>query len=186
MPPVLWRVKLVVHVPQSSTPSTTCSPLPPTLSSSSSTTLSPLSTSTPPSLPPFSLPIGATCILPESASASDFFMQFFTEDLLQHIVDQTNLFAQQNPPGTRYPWYDTSLNEVKAFLGLIIAMGLKRLPSYRDYWSSNSILGMPELVAGFPLNRVTILLSNLLSMTIAMPFPGVQKGTTNSTRSDPS
>ena len=40
-------------------------------------------------------------------------------------------------------------------------MGLKRLPSYRDYWSSNSILGTPELVAGFPLNRVTILLSNL-------------------------
>ena len=46
---------------------------------------------------------------------------------------------------------------MKAFMGLIIAMGIKRLPSY----SSSPILGAPELVKGFPLNRFKQLLGNL-------------------------
>ena len=109
----------------------------------------------------FSQHVGPTISLPASAKALDYFMLFFDEDLLQHIVDQTNLYAQQNPVGARYAWYDTTTSEIKAFFGLIIAMGIKRLPSYTDYWSSNPLLGTPELVAGFPLNRFRHLLTRI-------------------------
>ena len=144
------------------------SPIPPSSPSSSPSQLISQATSQSPSspanilpTPSFSQPIGPTTILPQSAKAVDFFMQFFDEDLIQHIVDQTNLYVQQNPLSTRYLWYDTIPNEIKAFIGLIIAMGIKRLPSYTDYWSSDPILGAPELVRGFPLNRFKHLLSNL-------------------------
>lgn len=110
---------------------------------------------------PFLQSVGPTNLLPQSAKAADFFMQFFDEDMIQHLVDQTNLYAEKNPPGSRYPWYDTSASEIKAFLGLIIAMGIKRLPSIPDYWSSDPILGAPELVKGFPLNRFKHLLGSL-------------------------
>lgn len=40
-------------------------------------------------------------------------------------------------------------------------MGIKRLPSYTDYWSSNPLLGTRELVAGFPLNRFRHLLTRI-------------------------
>ena len=33
--------------------------------------------------------------------------------------------------------YDTSVDEIRLFLGMIIAMGLHQLPAYTDYWSSD-------------------------------------------------
>ena len=105
--------------------------------------------------------IGPTVSLPASATPVDYFMLFFDNDLLQHIVDQTNLYAQKNPLSARYAWYDTTTSELLAFLGLIIMMGIKRLPSYTDYWSSNPLLGTRELVAGFPLNRFRHLLTRI-------------------------
>lgn len=115
-----------------------------------------------PSSSGFSQHVGPTCSLPGTAKPIDYFMLFFDDNLLQLIVDETNLYAQQNPlSSTRYAWYDTTISEIKAFLGLIIMMGIKRLPSYIDYWSSNPLLGTPELVAGFPLNRFRHLLTRI-------------------------
>ena len=99
----------------------------------------------------FSQHVGPTISLPESAKPVDYFMAYFDDDLLQHIVEQIILYA----------WYDTTTNKIKAFLGLIIMMGIKRLPLYTDYWSSNALLGTPELVAGFPLNRFRHLLTHI-------------------------
>jgi hypothetical protein len=36
-------------------------------------------------------------------------------------------------------WPDVSVTEMKAFLGLIINMGLMPLPDIKDYWSSECI-----------------------------------------------
>ena len=109
----------------------------------------------------FAEQVGPTSPLAPDATAADFFMQFFNENLLDHIVRQTNLYAEQNPPSDRYRWYDVCLSELKAFLGVIIGMGIKRPPAIFDYWSSHPILGTPELVKGFPLNRFKHLLSHL-------------------------
>ena len=43
-------------------------------------------------------------------------------------------------------WNIISDVEFMAWLGIVLAMGFHRLPSLRDYWSTNDILGTPALV----------------------------------------
>ena len=86
-------------------------------------------------------------------------MQMFDNNLFQHIVDQTNLHASRSPPpSTCYSWYDTTINEMKSFLGTIILMGIHRMPTVADYWSTNPGTGAPSVVRTFPLNRFMQLL----------------------------
>lgn len=60
------------------------------------------------------------------------FQLFFTDDIIENLVFQTNLYCQQGV--TKY--YPTNLTEMKTFLGINLLMGIKSLPSYRDHWSS--------------------------------------------------
>ena len=107
--------------------------------------------------PPFTSPVGPLTVLNSTATPLDFFMLLFDDDILQLLVDQTNLYASQNPPGARYKWYDTSCSELKLFLGVIIAMGIHRLPQLEDYWSSDVLLGVPGIVDGMPIDRFKVL-----------------------------
>ena len=86
----------------------------------------------------------------------------FSDDLVRHIVEQTNLYARQNPPSSsRYKWFDITVEEPKAFIGVRIIMGLNVTHSYRDYWSLDPLLGAPAVVKAFPINRYSHLLSYL-------------------------
>ena len=111
---------------------------------------------------PFRQHFGPTHVLPSTTKAIDFFGQVFDDDLFRHIVDQTNLYALQNPPSSsRYRWFDTSVEELKAFIGVRILMGFNVRHSYRDYWSQDPYLGAPAVVKAFPINRYSHLLSHL-------------------------
>lgn len=77
------------------------------------------------------------------------------------LVEQTNLYAAQNPPGARYKWYDTCLAEMYLFLGIIITMGVHMLPGFAAYWSGDSLLGVPGISAGMPIDRFKVPLSCL-------------------------
>ena len=88
-------------------------------------------------------------------------MLVFDDDIFQLLVDQTNLYASQNPPSDRYPWEDTCVSEMKLFLGIIIMMGLVQLPQMEDYRSTDILLGAPSIVEGMPINRFKVLLSCL-------------------------
>ena len=74
-------------------------------------------------------------------SPVDFFQLFISDELLQVIVDQTNLFAQQYIDATELSrfsrvreWEKTphNLAEMKKFLAIIITMGLVVLPQIED------------------------------------------------------
>jgi hypothetical protein len=93
-----------------------------------------------------------------SATAMDFFDITFGNDIMEMMVEQTNLYTQQNPPSARYRWYDTTVSEMYLFLGVIIAMGVHLLPSLADYRSSDSLLGVPGICLGMPINRFKALL----------------------------
>ena len=68
---------------------------------------------------PFRQHFGPTHILPSTAKAIVFFGQVFDDDLFRHIVDHTNLYALQNPPSSScYRWFHTSIEELKAFIGV--------------------------------------------------------------------
>jgi len=61
------------------------------------------------------------------------FQQIFPDTLIDHLVYQTNLYVMQTNGINTKPAF---FNEMKQFLGINILMGIKKLPSYRDYWSS--------------------------------------------------
>ena len=107
--------------------------------------------------PQFTTPVGPCTLLNSTATPLDFFMLLFDQDIIQLLVDQTNLYASQNPPGARYKWHDTSANEIKLFLGIVIAMGIHRLLQLEDYWSCDVLLGVPGIVNGMPIDRFKVL-----------------------------
>ena len=97
-----------------------------------------------PTIPTFSGSPGCTRDMTDK-SPVDFFQLLIPDDLLQVVVDQTNLFAQQYIGATELPrfsrvreWEKTPHNfaELKKFLAVIIIMGLVVLPQIEDAWST--------------------------------------------------
>ncbi|KAL3225635.1 hypothetical protein MRX96_025673 [Rhipicephalus microplus] len=85
------------------------------------------------------------------------FSLLWTPEWIDKIVFETNLYAQQE--NKRY--VPTTDKEMRAFLGLNLLMGLKRSPSYRDYWSSAPDLNDPFISKVMTVNRFGWLLSHL-------------------------
>lgn len=81
----------------------------------------------------------------------------FPETLVNHIVFHTNLYATQ--VGKRFT--PTIASEINTFLGINLLMGIKRLPSYRDYWSSSPELHDHYISSLMNVNRFGWLLSHI-------------------------
>ena len=91
---------------------------------------------------------------PKEFSALDLLWPSFLCDL---IAIETNRYAQQNG---RVNFIDTTGSEVWTFLGLIILMGIHRLPQLRNYWSRKPILSVPTVSETMSLSRCWELWSN--------------------------
>ena len=61
----------------------------------------------------------------------------------------------------RKQWVNTSTSEIWTFLGIVILMGIHRLPRIRDYWSTNTLLGVPRIQQQMSLKRFWEVWSNL-------------------------
>ena len=66
----------------------------------------------------------------------EMFSTFFTEELLEDIVHETNRYAAQylathQPNDT--PGWNTNVEELRAYLGFMILMGINELLEIRDY-----------------------------------------------------
>ena len=101
------------------------------------------------SRPPTSLPFtaipGLNTGLPHNASPLQYLELFLTVGVWQYILQTTNNYAaarlHSTPPRRRSVfcnWRDISLVEIKAFVGIIIQMGLVQLSDIKDYWSTFS------------------------------------------------
>lgn len=102
----------------------------------------------------------------ESPTPYKYFNSLITDDIINYIVFQTNLYATQE--GKRFT--PTNVCEIKIFLGINILMGIKPLPSYRDYWSSSPDLHDEYISKLMPVNRFGWLLSHIhLSDNSLMP-----------------
>ena len=69
----------------------------------------------------------------------DYLYMLLGLDIFHTIADQSNLYASQKG----VPGYHTTPEEIAAFLGINIAMGIVNLPTVREYWSTNPILCHP-------------------------------------------
>ena len=105
-------------------------------------------------VPPFTAVTGPVSHVPDNKSAIDFFHLMFPESLIETIVTETNRYARQCTavkPDAK--WYDTTLAEMKAYLGLHIIFGIKQLPANRHYWSKDPVLGVQAVQKVMPRNR---------------------------------
>nr|XP_058960101.1 piggyBac transposable element-derived protein 5-like [Pocillopora verrucosa] len=67
-------------------------------------------------------------------SCLDFFSLFFTPEVWQLLVSQTNLYAEQKRgPRESSVWYPVTVDEMKAWLSLYLDMGLVTKPSISSY-----------------------------------------------------
>lgn len=99
----------------------------------------------------------------------DFFHLFFTNDLMLEIVKETNRYAaekiQKNTPLQKksiwLSWKDLTLEELKAFFGLIINMGMNEKPEIGDYFSNNWVDYQPFFKDVFSKERFLQIFWNL-------------------------
>ncbi|GFR31416.1 DDE_Tnp_1_7 domain-containing protein [Trichonephila clavata] len=85
------------------------------------------------------------------------FLALFSVQLMESIVFQSNPYATQS--GKNFS--PLTLEELILFLAINLTMGVKRLPSYRDYWSTSDILHDPYVSSLMPVKRFTWILGNL-------------------------
>ena len=90
---------------------------------------------------PFNEPVGPAIKMDSTSIPLDFFNVTFGIDIMELPVEQTNLYAEQNPPSAHYKWYNTTIFEMYLLLGTIIAMGVHCLPSFVDYCCPSSLGG---------------------------------------------
>ena len=99
-------------------------------------------------------PTGPTSRVPEDGNAMDFFFLLWPEELFAKIVEETNRNAQQCIRTKPDPsWYETTCEEMRAFIALNVLFGIKSLPETRLFWSKNPYLGVPAVQKIMPRNR---------------------------------
>ncbi|XP_036323860.1 piggyBac transposable element-derived protein 2-like [Rhagoletis pomonella] len=85
------------------------------------------------------------------------FNMLWTDDIMQHVTFHTNLYAEQKG-GTYKP---VAADEMSVFIAVNLVMGVKKSPSYRDYWSSSPDLRDEYISHFMSLSRFSWILGNL-------------------------
>ena len=90
-------------------------------------------------------------------SASACSSRFFTDEVWELLVVETNRFAAQfrasQSASRPRPWHDVTEEEMKAFVGMLMVMGICKLPRIENYWSTSHPLFTPQLREVMPLVR---------------------------------
>ena len=119
------------HTSSTTTPSpppsnTSSTPSPPPESLIWTTELEPVD------IEPFTEAVGPMFDIP--TSPCEVFQHFFTDEICSMITQQTNLYANQVMGAERYStWEKVTVDELRAYFGFSILMGLVQLPAINDY-----------------------------------------------------
>ena len=95
--------------------------------------------------------VGATFDLvgaDEIISSICYFENFFNNDLVNIIVIETNCYAAQK---SVLIWED--FREMKAYLRMLVAMAIHKLPNIGNYFSGDWVLGVPAFQKIFTRDR---------------------------------
>ncbi len=97
---------------------------------------------------PYTMTAGPTMRLDSDVTPGELFSTFFADDVWDLIVQETNRYAYANVGHTPHarPWEDVTTPEMKAFVGLLIAMGVLHFPRLEMYWQvTHPLLGTPGI-----------------------------------------
>lgn len=99
---------------------------------------------------------------PTSAMASrptEYFMLYWPPHILQRVVDETNRYAAQpsqlnnGVTNGRAEWTPLDSEELLAWFGILMLMGLKEFPHIRCYWDRTPFYNCPLISKAMPLKR---------------------------------
>ncbi|CAB4002214.1 Hypothetical predicted protein [Paramuricea clavata] len=97
--------------------------------------------------------------------------------LVQSWVDETNRYAAvlRTRKPSNMKWVDVSVEELFAYIGMVIAMGLANLPSVLDYFATEPILSHPWFPLILSQDRF-VLISRYFHVSDDTQFPGDKLG----------
>ena len=97
-------------------------------------------------------------------------LSILTEEILENIQGQTNLYATQERERrlggqavrmASCNWKPTTVEEIKTFIAVHILIGIHTLPELRHYGSSDNLLGVPAVVNLITKTRFKKLTENI-------------------------
>ena len=107
---------------------------------------------------PFSESVGVSREAAAAKTVLEHFLLFFRLSIIDKIVKHTNLFYYQTSLKQSVPsGFKTCREEIMAFFGIIIAMGIAKLPEINDYWRTG-ILRMPWFGSIMSRNHFKVIL----------------------------
>lgn len=108
-------------------------------------------------IPTFRKKSGPRVFLGEDGTPVAYFDLVFTPEIMKLIVEETNRYAEQRlqhpftAPSSQIRWEPVTIEEMRAFFGCMIYMGLCSLPELKDYWSKE--LGQERISSVFSYHR---------------------------------
>ena len=90
----------------------------------------------------FNEEVGMKVDMADDSTCLDFFELFFTDNVYQLILNETNRFERQKrqlEDSVAGNLHNFNIEELKAWLGLTLAMGLVKKTNLKSYWSTNSV-----------------------------------------------
>ena len=113
---------------------------------------------------------GITVPMPDHPQVLDYFSLYFTDNVINQMWRETNRYAEQyiqanagniRPHSIVHEWKPTDADEMKAFLGLCIIMGIIYKPRIWMYWSTDSVYNTPIFGQVMSRRRFQLLLKFL-------------------------
>ncbi|XP_037782728.1 piggyBac transposable element-derived protein 4-like [Penaeus monodon] len=107
---------------------------------------------------------GVKAPLEDSSTPLEVFTSVFPEELFQTIMDETNRYVRQNPrtPSSHMKgWEDTTVREVRSYVGLRFLMGLQSKRDQREWWSTDPLMSSSVFAKTMTRDRYDALTSAL-------------------------
>lgn len=95
---------------------------------------------------PTGLTTEITSILNETSSPLEIFEYFWDDEMMNEIVEQTNIYVDQIKkarPNAMKDWKTFTVDVLWRFFGLHLLMGLVKKPTIKDYWTTNPLWKTP-------------------------------------------
>ena len=95
---------------------------------------------------------GPTVSVPESVR--DVFQLIFTDTIVDHIVRETNRYACLIMGESKYEkWERVTSDDILAYFGIMVIMGLVDRPSLHDYWKRDPLFYCPPIAERMARDR---------------------------------
>ena len=91
-------------------------------------------------------------VVENSSNPIGLFSLFFDDEVIDFIVRETNLYVQQCLAETMKTW-STNAEEIRAYIGVNILMGIVHLPEIRDYWAKDEKLHYSPIASRMSRSR---------------------------------